>query len=238
LILRTTSAGSDPAYFPEDNAVPTEMDRAVSAFMTASRHLLARAGFADSVIEKVERTPAEPLDQEIYQQAMNGNNGLIIIPQNSHQPWRNKVAVRARKKIVILLGRQAAIAKILVPIDMSLSSLLVLMFIQRAFGRRENLDFHFVHIRSASEDQADAHLIEKRWEKMKKLVGLKPDTTLQVKPSNGQVADAIVKILKTEGFDTIIMGRRGISRMKYLLMGSVSGGVLRHLTHETLMVID
>jgi 2,4-dienoyl-CoA reductase-like NADH-dependent reductase (Old Yellow Enzyme family)/nucleotide-binding universal stress UspA family protein len=238
LILRTIPAGRDPAYVPKGNAMPAEMDQAVSAFMAASHQLLAQAGFADSTIEKVERTPAEPLDQEIYQQAINGNNGLIIIPQNPGQPWRNKVAVRARKRVVILVGRQANISKILVPIDMSLSSLLVLLFIQQAFGRRENLDFHFVHIRSTSEDRADTHLIEKRWHKMKSLAGLKPDTALQVKPSNGQVADALVKILKMEGFDTIIMGRRGISRMKYLLMGSVSGGVLRQLTHETLMVID
>jgi nucleotide-binding universal stress UspA family protein len=39
-------------------------------------------------------------------------------------------------------------------------------------------------------------------------------------------------------FDTIIMGRRGVSRIKRWILGSVSAKLLREVSDETLFLID
>jgi 2,4-dienoyl-CoA reductase (NADPH2) len=229
LILRsgTPTGGADQSL--RNNL----MAQAKATFTAAFRCILDSLEFGDSVIDMVERDVHGSIDQLIHAEARSGNNGLIIIPRNENEDWRDKVAYKEREKIVILLGINAVPTKILIPIDMSFSSLLVLMFLQQAFGRRDHLDFHFVHVQSEPE-----RAIKQKWMKTKQLVGLGKDTPLRLLPADRDVAGSLIEFFKKEGFDTIIMGRRGISRIKYLLMGSVSANILRNLPHETIMLVD
>lgn len=232
LILRSGNAAGGADQHPR-NGPNNVMDQAKTTFTRAFRDILDGLEFGDSVIDMVERDVQGSIDQLIHAEARSGNNGLIIIPRNENEDWRDKVAYKERGKIVILLGTNAVPAKILIPIDMSFSSLLVLMFLQQAFGRRDHLDFHFVHVQSEPEKA-----IHQKWIKTKQLVGLGRDTPLRLLPAGRNVAGSLIEFFKKEGFDTIIMGRRGISRIKYLLMGSVSASILRNLPQETIMLVD
>jgi len=49
---------------------------------------------------------------------------------------------------------------------------------------------------------------------------------------------ALLEIIKTEKYGTIIMGKRGLSGIKRWLIGSVSAGVLHGLTDQSLFLID
>ncbi|MEM3789229.1 MAG: universal stress protein, partial [Candidatus Bathyarchaeia archaeon] len=44
----------------------------------------------------------------------------------------------------------------------------------------------------------------------------------------GHVVQEIVRAAEEGKFDLIVMGARGISRIKELILGSVSDGVIRH----------
>jgi nucleotide-binding universal stress UspA family protein len=46
--------------------------------------------------------------------------------------------------------------------------------------------------------------------------------------SEGHTVEEILKTAEEGEFDLIVMGARGISRIKEILMGSVSDGVTRH----------
>lgn len=232
LILRSgtpADGANQPPHYGSNNV----MDQAKGTFTAAFRGILDGLEFDDSVIDLVERDVQGPIDQLIHAEARSGNNGLIIIPRNENEDWRDKVAYKEREKIVILLGTNAVPAKVLIPVDMSFSSLLVLMFLQQAFGRSDHLDFHFVHVQSEPE-----RTIKQKWLKTIQLVGLGKDTPLRLLPAGRHVAGSLIEFYKKEGFDTIIMGRRGISRIKYLLMGSVSASILRNLPRETIILVD
>lgn len=54
--------------------------------------------------------------------------------------------------------------------------------------------------------------------------GLKIKTLLK----EGHIVEEILKIAREEKMDLIILGARGLSRMKEMLLGSVSVGVTRH----------
>jgi 2,4-dienoyl-CoA reductase (NADPH2) len=44
--------------------------------------------------------------------------------------------------------------------------------------------------------------------------------------------------LRHGDFGTLVMGKRGLSRIKQFLLGSVSAAVLQGLTTQTLLLVD
>lgn len=52
----------------------------------------------------------------------------------------------------------------------------------------------------------------------------------------GHVVDEILKTCRNGEFDLIVMGARGLSRIKELVLGSVSEGVTRHACCPVLVV--
>ena len=210
------------------------MAQAGKQFIAGFRTLLDERGFQDSRIVVVERASQASCDAEVGHQVSRNDHGLILIPRNPEEPWRNKAAFDARGKIIVLMGtRHRRISRVLVPIDMSISSMLVMMFFHQAFGWRTDMEPRFVHVQSEP-----TRAVAKRWRAMKRLVGLEKNTPLQHLAQRNTVADVLIDYYKTEGLDAIIMGRRGISRMKYLLLGSVSAAMVRRLDEDTIILVD
>ena len=52
----------------------------------------------------------------------------------------------------------------------------------------------------------------------------------------GHAVEQIVKVCRENKFDLIVMGARGLSRIKEMLLGSVSDGVTRHAYCPVLVV--
>jgi nucleotide-binding universal stress UspA family protein len=62
--------------------------------------------------------------------------------------------------------------------------------------------------------------------------GIKVQTILE----EGHVVQEIVRVSKEGKFDLIIMGARGVSHIKEMLMGSVTDGVMHHVTCPVLII--
>jgi nucleotide-binding universal stress UspA family protein len=69
-------------------------------------------------------------------------------------------------------------------------------------------------------------------ERKVKAEGIQVDTMLV----EGQTVEEISRIAKEDKFDLIIMGARGISRIREILLGSVSDGVIRNAHCPVLVV--
>lgn len=52
----------------------------------------------------------------------------------------------------------------------------------------------------------------------------------------GHTVQEIIRVAKEGNFDLIVMGARGISRIKEMFLGSVSEGVMHHVTCPVLIV--
>ncbi|MBO3753841.1 MAG: universal stress protein [Candidatus Brockarchaeota archaeon] len=52
----------------------------------------------------------------------------------------------------------------------------------------------------------------------------------------GRPVDQIIRTCREGGFDMIVMGARGLSRVREILLGSVSDGVVRHASCPVLVV--
>jgi len=68
-------------------------------------------------------------------------------------------------------------------------------------------------------------------EKRVKAEGVQVKTLLR----EGHVVEEILKVATGGKFNLIVMGARGISRIKEILMGSVSDGVTRHASCPVLL---
>jgi nucleotide-binding universal stress UspA family protein len=69
-------------------------------------------------------------------------------------------------------------------------------------------------------------------EKRVKAEGVQVETLL----IEGHAVEQIVKTCREGKFDIIVMGARGLSRIKEMLLGSVSDGVIRHACCPVLVV--
>lgn len=52
----------------------------------------------------------------------------------------------------------------------------------------------------------------------------------------GHIVQEIIRVAKESNFELIVMGARGVSHIKEMLLGSVSDGVMHHVTCPVLVV--
>jgi nucleotide-binding universal stress UspA family protein len=137
--------------------------------------------------------------------------------------------------------------KILVPLDGSEHSLHALekaVQIAKKFNGKITL-IHVYYIRYGSftltSIQVDRYVqdihksgkaILADGEKKVKAEGVKVETILK----EGHNVDEILKTARDGNFDLIVIGARGISKLKEILLGSVSHGVTNHATCPVLVV--
>jgi nucleotide-binding universal stress UspA family protein len=63
-----------------------------------------------------------------------------------------------------------------------------------------------------------------------------PDMKVETRIEEGRPAKKISEIADTEGFDLIVLGRRGNGMVDHLIMGSVTNEVVR-LSHTPVLII-
>ena len=61
---------------------------------------------------------------------------------------------------------------------------------------------------------------------------------IQIQKETAGVAHDILDVIKAGGYDTVILGRRGLSRARQLLFGSVSNKVVQNTNDCTVWVVD
>ena len=135
--------------------------------------------------------------------------------------------------------------KILVPLDGSESSLHALekaVEIAKKFeGKITLINVYNVSSFKVTPSQVFNYVIEIRkagesiLEEAKKIVkaeGIEVITIVE----EGHIVEKIVNKAKEENFDLIVLGARGISKIKEILLGSVSQGVISHSPCPVLVV--
>jgi nucleotide-binding universal stress UspA family protein len=135
--------------------------------------------------------------------------------------------------------------KILVPLDGSEHSLDALekaIKIAKKFESKVTLvHLYSIAVFKLTPSQIEDYVLELRkagekilaeGKKMAYAEGVPVETQLK----EGHVVEGIVKLAKDSNFDLIVMGAKGISKLKELFLGSVSHGVTLHAPCPVLIV--
>ena len=187
-------------------------------------------------------------DQEWEKTAIDeirrGNHGRIALCSNPREFWRERLLYRERGKVMMLLGadyhsqkppyqHEFDKNKVIIPVDLSDVSLLMLRFLQQNYMGKKARQFDFVHVAA----KYSTHL-QQRWSELKRIADLHIQIPLEIIISQGDVVSILTERIHSREYKTVIMGKRGLSGMKRWLLGSVSAGVLRQLNGQSLILID
>jgi nucleotide-binding universal stress UspA family protein len=203
------------------------------AFLKWGRKTFYSSGFSDTQKQHVVKLTKEACDKEAHTQIKGGNFGLVLIGKNRHQLWRKRILYKERRKVIALIGSSIRQNQILVPVDLSKNTLLVLRFLHQSYIGRSEFKLDFLHVLTKPKKWA-----ERRWIELKRIIDLNGDMELRIVPTNGEISDTILECVRAKNQGTIVMGKRGDSGIKQRLLGSVSAGVLRSLTDQSLILVD
>jgi 2,4-dienoyl-CoA reductase (NADPH2) len=183
-----------------------------------------------SVVEKrVQHSPDISIDAELEKR----NQGMVLIGRNRRQAWRERLCYRLRHKVVGLIGPNPHLRNIAVFLDFSDASLLTLAFVRHTFMNRQGVSVRFIHVL-----RGDEKTTARRWSRLKRVADLDPGEPLLKIPSAGPVSADILDHLAAGHYGTVIMGKRGLSGIKGLLLGSVSRGVVRGIGDRSVFLVD
>ena len=230
------SDGSTTILFLKSADPEPDFDRRVSEFTAWSRTLWQ--GLHGGSTGLLHKTAAvhQPPDSLIAAEMAQGGFGAVILGRNHRNRWRDRFVYRQRAKAVSLIGTHPRWSQVLVALDLGLASLLVLRHLEHTLMTLPESQLDFVHVLQKDEKSGWAF---KRWREIHKILGWrKPAPLRTVALQDGDVSAAILRELRNGDFGTLVMGKRGLSRIKQLLLGSVSSAVLQGLTTQTLLLVD
>jgi 2,4-dienoyl-CoA reductase (NADPH2) len=219
--------------FMRPSGTALESDGGMSGFIAWIKDLWERRGLKEAQpvckVVPMQGPPESLIEAEMEQ----GGFGAVILARNHLELWRERFLYQQRAKAVSLIGTHPRWSRVLVPLDLGLVSLLVLHHLKRSFMAHPELQLDFLHVR-----QGEAPEALKRWRDIHKILDWSAPARLRIVPRNGTVAATILGVLRDGDYGTLVMGKRGLSRIKQMLLGSVSSAVLQGLSNQTLLLID
>lgn len=202
-------------------------------FLTWRKQLEARRRFKSENQNHLVRLARRSLDKEVLGLATHGDYGVVLMGRHPQERWRERLIYNLEEKVSGIIGSSPNQHRALVAVDLSGTSLLVLRYLEHFIIAKPYFKLNFVHVLTNSEKQAQT-----RWTKLNKIMAWGHQFDQKMIPSTGDIAADLLGVIKTEGFGTVIMGKRGLSGIKRLLLGSVSAKVLHGLDDETVFLID
>jgi 2,4-dienoyl-CoA reductase (NADPH2) len=195
--------------------------------------LLSRQGLEHVPLKLLIRRTFESCSEEIKQAMSETGNGYVIVGRDRREPWRERLLYDFRGKVVAVLGTAKHPTRVLVPVDLSRVTALILAFLQSTYLGKEGFDIQCVHVLEQPLQAA-----ERKWSRCLRVAGLKQPPPIHYLAPEDITGRVLVEYAEKERFGTIMMGKRGLSRIKRWLLGSVSAQVLRNLTDQSLFLID
>jgi 2,4-dienoyl-CoA reductase (NADPH2) len=202
-------------------------------FLEWSKEAARCAGFFDEQLQQTVRVVKDSRDAEVLNEIKQGRYGTIFLCRDQRQRWRQRLLYKVRQKVVVLIGTNVHRTKILVPVDFSPATLLVLTFVHKSYEGLFGINITFLHVLDDPERP-----VKKLWKEFTKIAGFDRELPLQVLASEADVASDLLKSIEGGNYGTVIMGKRGVSGIKRWLLGSISAGVARGLTDQTIFLVD
>jgi 2,4-dienoyl-CoA reductase (NADPH2) len=208
-------------------------DSARQNFLLWIKNKLESMGITHTPRNYIIKTPRENWEKAIGNEITQSNHGQIFICSNPGQPWRERLFYTQQGKVLVLLNANQHPKRVIVPVDLSETTLLVMIYLQKVHMAKKGFHFCFVHVKTSSSGRE-----QQQWKKLKKIVDFDDTVPLQIIVSKTNVTSTLFQIIQAREYGTIVMGKRGLAGIKRWILGSVSAGLLRKLTDQSLFLID
>jgi nucleotide-binding universal stress UspA family protein len=247
---------------PEIRAWQREEKKKLEAYMHKAEQILLQGGFsAQNVIVKIQKRK-KGIARDIIREAQNGYD-VVVARRRGAGALRGTVLGSIATKCLqglsfiplMLVGKRPAGNKILLAFDGSEGAMTAVNFTAATLG---TYDFHLrlIHVFRAAKSsppekqrlylpgeyaQAAKEEIATSLEKAKKILieaGFNADRiSTKIITGVSSRADAIVDEAKKEDYGTIILGRRGVTRVREFFIGRVTNKVIYLGRDRTVWVV-
>lgn len=207
-------------------------DYDIQAFLSWARGALQKRGVLAGQIDSEIRYAQKPLDEEVYEEIKKGDFGTIVLGANPHESWRQRLAAKHQTDAISFVGMHPEPTRVIVPVDLTRVSAILLRVIDHVFSGKPAFDFTFVHIYEKNPGAATG-----RWREILDIQGWDQDTPLQLIPAENGVSNALCHEIETGGYGSVIMGRRRITAVRRWLLGSVSREVINRLADQHITLV-
>ena len=249
-------------WIREVRAWEVQQNKVIEEFMQQAKQALIRSGFPQDSITVVVRNRKKGIARDIIRESKNGYS-MIIIGRNGFGTFKeiiigsvaNKVVDKATFIPVLMIGKIPPDENILLAMDASEGAMRAVDFVAETLGGF-NFRIHLLHvIRGVSNShtgfpqlflpQEILQAVEKEMEAVfdaakQRLAnaGFKPDqiTTKIISGAHSR-AGAIIQEAREQDFRTIVIGRRGLSKVREFFMGRVSNKVIQTVRNRAVWVV-
>jgi nucleotide-binding universal stress UspA family protein len=251
---------SQPAR--EVRAWEMEQRKVMNEYMAGAKDILTRSGFSEESVNIKTHKRKKGVARDILHEAENGYNALII-GRKGFGTYKeiiigsvaNKLVDRASFLPVLMIGQIPPDENILIAFDASKGAMRAIDFVGKTLGGF-NYKIHLLHVIRGVEDAGigPSHLFlpkeshEEAEEKIKTALadaehrlidaGISPDMIASkiVKGAQSR-AGVIIEEARKKDYGTIVIGRRGHSKVRDFFMGRVSNKIIQTIRNRTVWVI-
>lgn len=216
---------------PQGAAGETFREAAEKHFLQFRAHWEA-TGQREDLLSYDYKSAGPRLNDRLIAEARKDGFGLLELVDGRNVRLAEVLASKWREGVFIGHTRHAEARKVLAAVDLSPATHVLLRFLSFGFRGRPGFRFRFVHVLDGS-----ARAARKRWEKMLPISGWDAETPLALM-TRGPDGVAATLLEAAAGADIILVGRRGMSRIKSLLLGSVSRRILRGVRDATVVIVS
>ncbi len=219
-------------FLVDENREPSWAEQKKKMAGRYAKHLKKKSLGHIPLESRVKQT-FESYSEVIKQFVAENGHGFVVIGQNRRDRWRERLLYELREKVIAVVGAANNPTRVLVPVDLSPVTALIMRFLRNTYLGKQGFDIQCVHVL-----EQPLRLAESKWVQCLRVAGLEQPPPIHYLAPDDTTGRLLVDFAEKEGFGTIMMGKRGLSRIKRWLLGSVSTGVLRNLTDQSFFLID
>ncbi len=227
--------------------------REVETYMADAKQILMDAGFEDLRVDARIQEMKSGIARDIYHEAEKGYAALIMGKRGVNLVRGLVLGSVAAKLIqkasfipVVLVGRDVRPGKLLIAFDGSEGCFQAVDCVAEMFGN-SGYEISMTHVVRLQQDEKGLIAEEERRisssfsEATERLIAAGIPTrqiATQIITGAASRAEAIVKEANQQGYGTIVVGRRGLSRISEFFMGSVSHKIIQLARGHAVWVVS
>lgn len=227
--------------------------KAIHQYMDDARQMLIDAGHAEVAVEIQVRDRKQGVARDIITEAQKGYDA-VLVRRRGATALKNIVVGSVTNKLmekltfipVLVAGRKPVNKKVLVAVDGSPCATRAVRFVGDMLGPLTDYQVRLVHVVRNASDQGlleangfiGTDTVFKAATDILIASGIVPQN-ISTKAITGAVsrAGAIVSTAEKGGWGTIVVGRRGLSRVRDFFMGRVSNKVVHAGRMDTVWIV-
>ena len=228
-----------------------EREKVIQQCMQKAEKILLRAGFPKESVKVKIHNRNRGFARDIAKEAKRDYNGVLVGRKgmsNLKDLVLGSIATKLIEKIsftpILVVGKKPATGSVLLAVDGSENAARAVDYVGKLLGGSDYAA-RFIHvIRSDNPEYVSERKMEMNgvFDEAKSVLmesGFDPDriTTKIITGARSRAA-AVVQEAKQEGYGTIVVGRRGLSRVKDFLMGRVSNKLIHLAKNHAVWVVN